>query len=75
MCSSDLERCIADVVDCFRSGRECMMNARNALRATEQIFACWESARRRGKVTLPLDIDDNPLLDMVEKGDLKPAKA
>lgn len=68
-------RCMLDVVDCLKTGRTSMMCAENALRATEQIFACWESVRRRGKVTLPLDIDDNPLLDMVEKGDLKPAKA
>jgi UDP-N-acetylglucosamine 3-dehydrogenase len=70
-----IERCMADIVDAIKTGRESMMCAKNALRATEQIFACWESVRRRGKVTLPLDIDDNPLLDMVEKGDLKPAKA
>lgn len=70
-----IDRCLADVVDCVKTGRTCMMNADNALRATEQIFACWESVRRRGMVPLPLDIDDNPLLDMVEKGMLKPAKA
>ncbi|MEN6403710.1 MAG: Gfo/Idh/MocA family oxidoreductase [Armatimonadia bacterium] len=69
-----IDRCIADVVDAIQTGRESMMNARNALRATEQIFACWESVRRRGMVPLPLDIEDNPLVDMVEKGDLKPAK-
>lgn len=70
-----IERCIADVVDAYRTGRESMMNARNALRATEQIFACWESVRRRGMVHLPLDIEDNPLVDMVERGELRPAKA
>jgi len=66
-------RCIADIVDCLRTGGESQMNARNALRATEQIFACWESVRRRGMVTLPLDIEDNPLEAMIEAGDLKPA--
>ncbi|MEN6548219.1 MAG: gfo/Idh/MocA family oxidoreductase, partial [Armatimonadia bacterium] len=69
-----IDRCIADVVDAIQTGRESMMNAKNALRATEQIFACWESVRRRGMVQMPLDIEDNPLVDMVEKGDLKPAK-
>lgn len=69
-----IERCIADVVDCFKAGRECMMSGRNALRATEQIFACWESVRRRGMVHMPLDIEDNPLLDMVQRGALKPSK-
>lgn len=70
-----IARCMADVVDAIKTGRDSMMNSKNALRATEQIFACWESARRRGKVTLPLDIEDNPLVDMIEKGELKPAKA
>ena len=69
-----IERCIADVVDCVKTGHESMMSADNALRATEQIFAAWESVRRRGLVRLPLDIDDNPLHAMVEAGDLKPAK-
>lgn len=69
-----IERCIADVVDSIKTGRESMMNGRNALRATEQIFACWESVRRRGMVHLPLDIEDNPLTDMVERGELQPAK-
>lgn len=66
-------RCIANIVDCLKTGGESQMNARNALRATEQIFACWESVRRRGIVALPLDIQDNPLVAMVEAGDLKPA--
>jgi UDP-N-acetylglucosamine 3-dehydrogenase len=70
-----IERCIADVVHCLKSGETCMMNAENALRATELIFACWESVRRRGLVHLPLEIEDNPLVDMVEQGMLKPAKA
>lgn len=70
-----IDRCMADIVDAIKTGRESMMNGRNALRATELIFAAWESVRRRGMVHLPLDIDDNPLLGMVEKGMLKPEKA
>ena len=27
-----------------------------------------------GRVDIPLDIEDNPLREMVESGDLKPAK-
>jgi hypothetical protein len=34
----------------------------------EQIFSCWESVRRRGMVQLPLDTEDNPLLDVVDHG-------
>jgi UDP-N-acetylglucosamine 3-dehydrogenase len=62
-------------VNCLRNGQESQMNARNALRATEQIFAAWESARRRGLVRLPLEIDDNPLEAMVAAGELRPTPA
>ena len=68
-------RCLADIVDCLESGRESQMNARNALRATEQIFAVWESVRRRGMVRLPLQIEDNPLEAMVAGGELRPKPA
>lgn len=67
-----IARCIADIVDALQTGRESMMSARNALRATELIFACWESVRRRGMVHLPLDIEDNPLVEMVQSGALRP---
>lgn len=39
-----------------------------AMRATEMIFATYESARRRGRVDLPLDIEDSPLVQLVESG-------
>lgn len=38
--------------------------------ATELIFATYESARRRARVHLPLDIEDSPLVSMLESGDL-----
>jgi len=66
-------RGIAHAVECLEKGTEPEHGARNALKATEIIFACWESARRRGLVELPLDIDDNPLVALVESGELKPA--
>lgn len=70
-----IERCLADVVDAIRTGRESMMCARNALRASQIIFGVYESVRRRGMVRFPLEFTDHPLVDMVEKGELKPAKA
>jgi phytoene/squalene synthetase len=36
-----------------------------ALQATELIFATYESSRRRGRVDLPLEIDDSPLIAML----------
>ncbi len=70
-----VERAVADVVDCLRTGRTCQLAADNALVATELIFGAYESARRRGRVDFPLTIDDNPLEAMVRSGELRPAKA
>jgi len=63
-----MDRAIGDVVRALEEGRESELRAENALQSTEVIFAAWESARRRGRVTLPLDIEDNPLEAMVEAG-------
>lgn len=56
-------RAIADVVDAAATGRESMLSAHNALRATEVIFATYESSRRRGRVDLPLTADGNPFTE------------
>ena len=69
-----IERAIADVVRALGDGRPSELSGENALKATEIIFACWESARRRGRVDLPLDVDDNPLEEMVRSGALQPAR-
>jgi UDP-N-acetylglucosamine 3-dehydrogenase len=68
-----IDRAIADAIACLLAGRKCQLDAENALIATEVIFGAYESSRRRGRVDFPLDIEDNPLVAMVESGDLKPA--
>jgi UDP-N-acetylglucosamine 3-dehydrogenase len=68
-----IDRAVADVVDCLLKGRKCQLDASNALIATEIIFGAYESSRRRGRVDFPLDIEDNPLAEMVKSGALKPA--
>lgn len=68
-----INRAIADIVDALKEGRESELCAHNALNAAEQIFACWESARRRARVELPLGPLGNPLAEMVGNGELKPA--
>ncbi len=68
-----IDRAIADLIDALEKGREPELSARRALNATEIIFAAYESSRRRGRVDLPLEIEDHPLVAMVESGDLKPA--
>ncbi|OVE83707.1 Gfo/Idh/MocA family protein [Natronolimnobius baerhuensis] len=63
---------IAHVVECLETGTEPELSARRGLNTTEIIFGIWESARRRGRVDFPLEIDDNPLHEMVESGALEP---
>lgn len=59
---------VLDLVAALKTGREPELSGRRALRATELIFATYESSRRRGRVDLPLDIEDSPLVAMVEAG-------
>ncbi|WP_435064319.1 Gfo/Idh/MocA family protein [Halobaculum sp. EA56] len=68
--TSFVERAIEEVVDALREGREPRISGRRSLAAAELPFAAWESVRRRGRVDLPLDVDDNPLEAMVEAGKL-----
>ncbi|WP_313693500.1 Gfo/Idh/MocA family protein [Halorarum halobium] len=68
-----VRRAVVDAVDSLDAGRSCELHAGNALNATELIFGAWESVRRNGRVTFPLDVDDNPLESMVEAGELTPA--
>jgi predicted dehydrogenase len=65
---------IADLLDCLESGAEPELAARKALRATELIFATYESSRRRARVDLPLEIDDSPFLTMLERGEVGPQR-
>lgn len=65
---SYIDRSIADIVEAADSDERSELHADNALQSTKLIFACWESVRQRGRVDLPLDIEDNPLETMVEEG-------
>jgi len=56
---------VVDLVDALRTGREPQLSGHRALAATELIFATYESSRRRGRIDLPLTIDDSPLLDLL----------
>jgi len=70
-----IKTALVEVVESLESGRPSQLRAENALSVMELIFGCYESARRRGRVEFPLDIDDNPLESMVAAGDLSPAPA
>jgi UDP-N-acetylglucosamine 3-dehydrogenase len=58
-------RALQDVADSLRAGREPELSARKALMTSELIFATYESSRRRGRVDMPLDVEDSPLWSMV----------
>lgn len=64
---------IQDVIDVLGTDEEPVANGRVGLAATEVVFSIWESARCRGRISLPLEIDDNPLEQMIEDGDLPPS--
>ncbi|MDX1932160.1 MAG: Gfo/Idh/MocA family oxidoreductase [Capsulimonadales bacterium] len=59
---------IKDLVEALETGRTPLLDVTNALRTTEIIFATYESARRRGRIDLPLTIDDSPLVDLLNQG-------
>lgn len=61
---------VSNLVDCMESGAEPELSSHKALRATELIFATYESCRRRGRVVLPLDVDDSALLTMLADGSI-----
>ncbi len=61
-----------NLVDCLESGEEPELSARKALRATEVVFAIYESSRRRARIDLPLQAQDSALASMLEAGEVGP---
>jgi len=57
---------LATVIDALERDEPSPLDADVALDASKVVYAIWESARRRGRVELPLDIEDNPLADLIE---------
>lgn len=67
------ERGIVDLIRALRTDDEPALTADHSVRATELAFACYAAARRGDRVSLPLDVDHNPLALMVEEGRLDPS--
>ncbi|MBI1293654.1 gfo/Idh/MocA family oxidoreductase [bacterium] len=59
---------VLDLVDALKHSREPELAGRRALRATELIYATYESSRRRARIDFPLDIEDSPLQAMLMQG-------
>lgn len=55
-----LDRAIAEIVAALDEGRETELSGRRALQTMEAIFAAYESSRGRGRVDLPLTIEEPP---------------
>ena len=49
---------VRDAVESLKTGCEPELSSKKVMRATELIFGTYESARRGGRVDLPLDVDD-----------------
>ena len=62
-------RALGRVVQSLERCEPSILDAREALAATEIVFGVWESARRCGRVDFPLEIEGNPLADMIESGE------
>jgi UDP-N-acetyl-2-amino-2-deoxyglucuronate dehydrogenase len=60
------------LIDTLASGQEPEVSVDKALRASEVIFALYESSRRRARIDLPLTITDNPLEAMLASGEIGP---
>lgn len=69
------EQGVADVIAALRHERTPVQDADHALAAMDVVFGAWESARRPGRVDLPVTFDDNPLEAMLANGRLEPAPA
>jgi len=67
-------RGIVDLLDCLETGRTPLLSSDHAIRATEIIFAAYESSRRRARVDLPLEPGPSALVAMVESGELELAE-
>src|SRR5690606_34847760 len=60
---------VRHAVDCLASGEEPECSDKKALRASEIIFACYESVRRNARVSLPLEgVTDNTFITMLKSG-------
>ena len=64
-------RGIDNLLECLETGATPLLSSKNALRATEIIFAAYESSRRRARVDLPLPPGPSALLEMVKSGEME----
>lgn len=68
-----VDRGVDAAVDALATDTPSELRAANALHTAEILFAAHESARRRGRVDLPLNgVYDHPLEALIESGEIAP---
>ena len=61
---------VRNAVDSLASGKEPVLSYIKVLRASEVIFAFYESVRSHVRIELPLKgVSDNPFITMLDNGD------
>ncbi|MAG13725.1 MAG: oxidoreductase [Spirochaetales bacterium] len=63
---------VLNLIKSLETGGTPLLSGRNALQATELIFATYESSRLRRRIDLPLHITDSPYITMLENADISP---
>jgi len=63
-----------DITDGLDGNHAPKLRAENALRATEVIFAIYESSRSRARIDLPLQSKDSALISMLADGTIGPTR-
>ncbi|MBD2870006.1 Gfo/Idh/MocA family protein [Paenibacillus arenilitoris] len=67
--SDQMKGYVRHAIDCLETGEEPEVSNRKALRASEIIFAFYESVRQNARVELPLTgVTDSPFITMLERG-------
>jgi UDP-N-acetyl-2-amino-2-deoxyglucuronate dehydrogenase len=67
--SDQMKGYVRHAIDCLETGEEPEVSHKKALRASELIFATYESVRRNARVELPLQgVTDSPFITMLENG-------
>jgi predicted dehydrogenase len=57
------------MIDSIETGSRHLLDASSARATLEVIMAIFESSRRRSVIQFPLEIKENPLFEMIERGD------
>lgn len=60
---------IRQLLYCLETNSKHLLDASSARATLEVLIAVYEASRRRSVIQLPLDIKENPLFEMIEKGE------